>query len=114
MEVKNLEQTGVATEVARLDSESSPVIAEAMRLKSLEIPDASAITASLPRLLQPRAASLFLALSMALSFMIAYNLLIHYTSRTSQRHQFLDALQHIPSDTDCLFLGNSLVEAGCD
>jgi hypothetical protein len=49
-----------------------------------------------------------------LAVLTGYNLLIAHTSRKSLRQQFLTRLAQVPKDTDCLFLGNSLVEAGCD
>src|ERR1051326_1385029 len=58
--------------------------------------------------------SLSIAVVIALCVLFACNLLIHRTSRSSQRRQFLAALDHIPAETDCVFLGNSLIEAGCD
>jgi hypothetical protein len=50
----------------------------------------------------------------ALAILTAYNLIIHRIARSSQRLQLMAALDGIPADTDCLFIGNSLVEAGCD
>jgi len=49
-----------------------------------------------------------------LALLTAFNALIHFTSRKSQRQQLLARLDHLPPQTDLLFLGNSLVEAGCD
>jgi hypothetical protein len=46
--------------------------------------------------------------------LVGYNLVIARTARSSQRRQLLARIENIPADTDCLFLGNSLVEAGCD
>jgi hypothetical protein len=46
--------------------------------------------------------------------LVAYNLLIHRTAKSTYRHHLLTSLAAIPLDTDFLFLGNSLVEAGCD
>ena len=57
---------------------------------------------------------LFLAAAILLFLLLALNILIHRTARTSLRHQMLTRLESIPADTDCIFLGNSLVEAGCD
>src|SRR4051812_6719700 len=50
----------------------------------------------------------------ALGILVSYNLLIHRIARSSQRRQLMAALERIPADTDCLFIGNSLVEAGLD
>jgi hypothetical protein len=50
----------------------------------------------------------------ALAILVGYNLLIRRIARTSQRQQLMAALGCIPADTDCLFIGNSLVEAGLD
>src|SRR2546423_14193932 len=52
--------------------------------------------------------------AVALLILVAYNVAIHYIAASSQRRQLLSDLQHIPVSTDCLFVGNSLVEAGCD
>src|SRR5947208_8965970 len=46
--------------------------------------------------------------------LLAYNFVIDRIARSSQRRQLMTALDHIPPDTDCLFVGNSLVEAGCN
>jgi hypothetical protein len=57
---------------------------------------------------------LFLAATVLCVLLVALNVLIHRTARTSLRQQMLVRLQNVPADTDCIFLGNSLVEAGCD
>jgi len=57
---------------------------------------------------------LFIPLAVALLILIGYNVLINRTAQTSQRRQLLARLDRIPLSTDCLFLGNSIVEAGCD
>src|SRR5262249_24236581 len=88
--------------------------ADVTGFQRLKVTDKVTASASSPRLLQGRGRELFISASLTFSLLIAFNVLIHYTSRFSQRHQFLDFLEHIPSNTDCLFLGNSLVEAGCD
>src|SRR5262245_51084937 len=41
----------------------------------------------------------------ALGILVAYNMLIHRIARTSQRQQLMAALERIPADTDCLFIG---------
>ncbi len=46
--------------------------------------------------------------------LVGYNLLIARAARSSQRKHMLSVLSQLPEDTDCVFLGNSLVEAGCD
>jgi len=48
----------------------------------------------------------------AMVILVSYNLIIHRIARTSQRQQLVTALDRIPADTDCLFIGNSRVEAG--
>lgn len=50
----------------------------------------------------------------ALLILVGINLLIARASRVSLRHQFLTRLESLPEHVDCIFLGNSLVEAGCD
>src|SRR5262245_53336645 len=57
---------------------------------------------------------LFVPLGLLLIVLVAYNLLIHRTAKSTYRHHLLTSLSAIPLDTDFLFLGNSLVEAGCD
>jgi len=56
----------------------------------------------------------FIPLGFLLLILIGYNLLIHHTAKSTYRHHLLASLSEIPLDTDILFLGNSLVEAGCD
>ncbi len=57
---------------------------------------------------------LFTAVCLLLGMLLAYNLLIARAAKTSQRQRMLAKLERIPPQTDCIFLGNSLVEAGCD
>lgn len=57
---------------------------------------------------------LFVPLAILLTILVAYNLLIRHTAKSTLRHHLLTSLSEIPLDTDFLFLGNSLVEAGCD
>jgi hypothetical protein len=56
----------------------------------------------------------FLSVIVALTVLVAYNIAILHTSRSSQRQQARAALESVPPGTQALFLGNSLVEAGCD
>ncbi len=56
----------------------------------------------------------FVALGVALALLVGYNAAISHTARTSQRQRALAALERVPANTECVFLGNSLVEAGCD
>jgi hypothetical protein len=58
--------------------------------------------------------TLLTAAAVLLLILGCYNLAIRRTSRSSLRQQLLARLEHIPPQTDCIFLGNSLVEAGCD
>jgi hypothetical protein len=57
---------------------------------------------------------LFIPCTILLLLLAAYNLIIHQTAKSTLRHHLLTSLSEIPLDTDFLFLGNSLVEAGCD
>ncbi len=57
---------------------------------------------------------LVIAVCILLAMLLGYNLLIARAAKTSQRQQMLAQLDRIPPQTDCIFLGNSLVEAGCD
>ena len=51
---------------------------------------------------------------LALLVLAATNALIARAARTTLRRQFLATLDHLPPAVNCLFLGNSLVEAGCN
>jgi hypothetical protein len=55
-----------------------------------------------------------MALVVSLAILTGLNVAIHFTSKKSQRQQLLATLDDLPAGTDTLFLGNSLVEAGCD
>ena len=57
---------------------------------------------------------LFIPVAIALIILLAYNVAIAFAAKKTQRQHLLSALDHLPASTDCLFLGNSLVEAGCD
>jgi hypothetical protein len=57
---------------------------------------------------------LFIAASVALAMLAGYNAMISVAARTSLRQAKLAALERIPAEVNCVFLGNSLVEAGCD
>jgi hypothetical protein len=57
---------------------------------------------------------LFIPVAIALIILLAYNVLIAHAVKKTQRQHLLAAIDHLPSPTDCLFLGNSLIEAGCD
>lgn len=56
----------------------------------------------------------FAALAVALVLLGVYNVAILYSSRSSQRQRARAAVEHIPATAETFFLGNSLVEAGCD
>ena len=76
-------------------------------------PRSAAVTTARPFAASARK-RLFLAVTILLCLLVALNIMIDRTARTSLRHQMLTRLETIPADTDCIFLGNSLVEAGCD
>src|SRR5512140_2653416 len=57
---------------------------------------------------------LIIGIGVLLVVLAAYNALIARAARTSQRQHMLATLSQLAPDTDCVFLGNSLVEAGCD
>jgi hypothetical protein len=46
--------------------------------------------------------------------LLIYNVAIRVTSKSSQRQHVLTVIDQLSPSTDCVFLGNSLVEAGCD
>jgi hypothetical protein len=54
------------------------------------------------------------ALGVALAILAGYNLAIARLAHTSQRQRALAAVEQVSPATECVFLGNSLVEAGCD
>jgi hypothetical protein len=56
----------------------------------------------------------FVCAGLALLILVLYNVEIRRLARTSQRQQLMAKLANIPKDTDLFFMGNSLVEAGCD
>jgi hypothetical protein len=57
---------------------------------------------------------LFIPIAIALVILLAYNLAIAFAAKKTQRQHLLSAIDSLPPSTDCLFLGNSLIEAGCD
>src|SRR5438105_15410896 len=58
----------------------------------------------------PATRRFLLVLCAVVAIIVGYNVLMHIAAEKSQRRQLLSALNHIPSDTELLFLGNSLVE----
>jgi hypothetical protein len=57
---------------------------------------------------------LWICFGALLGMLAAYNTAIHLGARKSQHGRLLARIESIPPGTDCVFLGNSLVEAGCD
>ena len=57
---------------------------------------------------------LFIPVGIALLILFIYNVLIYFAATHTQRQHLLAAINNLPANTDCLFLGNSLIEAGCD
>lgn len=57
---------------------------------------------------------LFIPVGIALVILFVYNALIYFAAKHTQRQHLLAAINHLPANTDCVFLGNSLIEAGCD
>ena len=57
---------------------------------------------------------LFIPIAIALIILAAYNILIHFVAKKTQRQHLLATVDHLPPSTECLFLGNSLIEAGCN
>lgn len=70
--------------------------------------------------MQPRSGAairkrrLFIPLGVVLVILFAYNVLIHFAAKKTQRQHLLSVIDNLPPSTECLFLGNSLIEAGCD
>src|SRR5437762_6619427 len=61
-----------------------------------------------------RRKQLFIAIATLLVVLIVYNITILRNAARTQRGRLLARIQSMPLHTDCIFLGNSLVEAGCD
>jgi hypothetical protein len=57
---------------------------------------------------------LFIPLVILMVILFTYNILIHFAAKKTQRQHLLSVIDHLPPSTECLFLGNSLIEAGCD
>jgi hypothetical protein len=57
---------------------------------------------------------LFIPIAIALVILFAYNVAIAFAAKKTQRQHLLSSIEHLSPSTDCLFLGNSLMEAGCD
>lgn len=57
---------------------------------------------------------LFVPIGIALAILLVYNVLIYFAAKETQRQHLLAVVDHLPANANCLFLGNSLIEAGCD
>src|SRR6266496_2686868 len=57
---------------------------------------------------------LILPVGILLGVLAIYNVAIHVSAGKSQRRHLLERIEAMAPSTDCIFLGNSLVEAGCD
>lgn len=57
---------------------------------------------------------LFIPLVIVLVILAVYNVLIYFAAKKTQRQHLLSVIDHLPPSTECIFLGNSLIEAGCD
>jgi hypothetical protein len=57
---------------------------------------------------------LFIPIVIALIILFAYNVAIGFAAKKTQRQHLLSTIDNLPPSTDCLFLGNSLMEAGGD
>src|SRR5512140_205068 len=49
-----------------------------------------------------------------LAVLVVVNIGLHYAGHGTQRGRLLARLRQVPLNAECLFVGNSLVEAGCD
>ena len=56
--------------------------------------------------------NLFIPIAIALVILLVYNFAIGVAARKTQRKHLLTAIEHLSPATDCIFLGNSLMEAG--
>ncbi len=57
---------------------------------------------------------MYSSVGILLLLVVACNGLIYHVAQRSQRRQMLVRLDHLAANTGLIFLGNSLVEAGCD
>ena len=57
---------------------------------------------------------LFIPIAIALVILLAYNIVIEFAAKQTQRQHLLNAINCLPPSTDCVFLGNSLMQAGGD
>ena len=57
---------------------------------------------------------LFIPLGIVLVILAVYNVLIHFAAKKTQRQHLLSVIDNLPPSTECVFVGNSLIEAGCD
>jgi hypothetical protein len=57
---------------------------------------------------------LFISTLIALAILIGYNVLIHFAAKKTMRQHLLAKIDQLPDSTECVFLGNSLIEAGGD
>ncbi|HXT11999.1 MAG TPA: SGNH/GDSL hydrolase family protein [Candidatus Angelobacter sp.] len=55
---------------------------------------------------------LFIPIAIALIILLGYNIAIEFAAKTTYRQHLLATINSLPPSTDCLFLGNSLMEAG--
>jgi hypothetical protein len=57
---------------------------------------------------------LFISTLIALAILAGYNMLIHFAAKKTMRQHLLAKIDQLPDSTECVFLGNSLIEAGGD
>jgi len=62
----------------------------------------------------PTLGSLLASLAIAGMVILTINTVVHFGARKSLRRHLLHNLERVPASTDTVFIGNSLVEAGCD
>jgi hypothetical protein len=57
---------------------------------------------------------LFISILIALAILAGYNVLIHFAAKKTMRQHLLAKIDQLPDSIECVFLGNSLIEAGGD
>jgi hypothetical protein len=74
----------------------------------------SKTTAKAPGLFRRLTTPVIVSCAVTFALLISFNVLLHVGAATSQRRQMIYRLNHLPQGINVTFLGNSLMEAGCD
>src|SRR3982751_3780317 len=71
-------------------------------------------TSKRSRLFRRLTTPVIVSCAITFAILISFNVLLHVGAATSQRRQMIYRLAHLPQGINVTFLGNSLMEAGCD